>query len=325
MPLTYGPPISVLFMGTPSCAVPFLTFLAEREHVVGVYTAPDEPQGRHLHLHAPPVKIAALEKGLPVFQPTSLNDPAVIASLQQVAPDLIIVVAYGYKLPSAIIALPQYGCVNIHFSLLPKYRGAAPVARAIARGETVTGATSFFITDTMDAGDIIHQSSLPIDDNDTTETLLDTLVLKGIGVLAATLFAIKSDGVERVVQNPEEATSAPKLKKTDGNIQWNLSNYVIRNRMRAFHPWPGSYTHIMHEAQPTVIKLFHATYGDTVENSTEKPGTILAVCKDNGVHVQCGEGTLWIRDVQFPGGKMMPAYEAYIGRKFSVHQCFEYL
>src|SRR5215470_7308821 len=254
-PLPIDRPLRLMFMGTPEFAVPSLRVLLEGEDaVVGVFTQPDQPSGRGMTLHAPPVKILAEAHNVPVFQPQKLRTPEVLARLHEWRPDLIIVVAYGKMLPNAILEFPPLGCINVHASLLPKYRGAAPIQWAIAQGESETGVTIMCISERMDAGDILLQRTLPIEKTDTGGSLHNKLSQLGAQALREALQLLKHGQLSARQQDEAEATYAPIIKKEDGRIDWTQEALVIERRIRAFNPWPSAYSTF----QGKLLKIFKA-------------------------------------------------------------------
>jgi methionyl-tRNA formyltransferase len=292
-------------MGTPEFAVPSLRALIDgEERVVGVVTQPDQPAGRGMTVHAPPVKILAMTHNLPVFQPTKLRDPAVLEQLQRWQPDLIVVAAYGKILPSTILTLPPLGCLNVHASLLPKYRGAAPIQWAIARGERETGVTIMRISERMDAGDILLQKAMPITDTDTAGTLHDKLAILGAETLCETLRLLKEGQLVAHPQNEAEATYAPLIKKEDGRIDWRQDAETIERRIRAFNPWPSAYTTL----HGKLLKIFAAQIAPSSPRPASLPGTVREVTPVSLV-IATGSGCLALREIQLEGKKRMSVEE----------------
>jgi methionyl-tRNA formyltransferase len=301
----------LFFCGTPEFAVPILERLSAEEFVIDlVVTNPDEPSGRGYALKAPPVKQAALDGGLDVFQPATLKDPATVAFLSRYRPDAIVVVAYGHLIPKWLIDLPRWGCINLHASLLPKYRGAAPIHWALMRGETVTGVTTMRIDAGLDTGDILLKREVGIQDDDTTETLGARLSLLGADLMVETLRSLERGDLHPQPQDHTQATHAPSLKKEDGRIDWALPAEEIWNRIRGLRPWPGAYTtfrgknlHVWAAARPVAA-----------ETCPLEPRTLLA---DGGrLRVTCGQGTLLeLAEVQLEGRKRLPARDFLNGVK----------
>ena len=291
----------IVFMGTPDFAVPCLQRLLEDGHEVpAVFTQPDKPVGRHAVLTPPPVKQLALSHGIPVYQPTKMRDGTVAALLRELAPDCLVVVAYGRILPQEILDVPPRGCVNIHGSLLPRYRGAAPIQWSVIRGETVTGVTSMFMDAGMDTGDIIDTLITPIGENETAGELFERLAPLGARLLSATLAAIADGTVTRRPQNDAEATMAPMLEKAMGRLDLTRPAQELHNQVRGMNPWPGAFC----TAGGKTLKI-HET---RVAAGSGAPGTLL--CADP-VTVACGEGALQLVTVQ-PEGKPRMAAEAWL-------------
>lgn len=291
----------IVFMGTPDFAVPCLQRLLEDGHEVpAVFTQPDKPVGRHAVLTPPPVKQLALSHGIPVYQPTKMRDGTVAALLRELAPDCLVVVAYGRILPQEILDVPPRGCVNIHGSLLPRYRGAAPIQWSVIRGETVTGVTSMFMDAGMDTGDIIDTLTTPIGENETAGELFERLAPLGARLLSTTLAAIADGTVTRRPQNDAEATMAPMLEKAMGRLDLTRPARELHNQVRGMNPWPGAFC----TAGGKTLKI-HETW---VAAGSGAPGTLL--CADP-VTVACGEGALQLVTVQ-PEGKPRMAAEAWL-------------
>lgn len=291
----------IVFMGTPDFAVPCLQRLLEDGHEVpAVFTQPDKPVGRHAVLTPPPVKQLALSHGIPVYQPTKMRDGTAAALLRELAPDCLVVVAYGRILPQEILDVPPRGCVNIHGSLLPRYRGAAPIQWSVIRGETVTGVTSMFMDAGMDTGDIIDTLTTPIGENETAGELFERLAPLGARLLSTTLAAIADGTVTRRPQNDAEATMAPMLEKAMGRLDLTRPAQELHNQVRGMNPWPGAFC----TAGGKTLKI-HET---RVAAGSGVPGTLL--CADP-VTVACGEGALQLVTVQ-PEGKPRMAAEAWL-------------
>ena len=291
----------IVFMGTPDFAVPCLQRLLEDGHeVTAVFTQPDKPAGRHAVLTPPPVKQLALSHGIPVYQPTKMRDGTVAALLRELAPDCLVVVAYGRILPQEILDVPPRGCVNIHGSLLPRYRGAAPIQWSVIRGETVTGVTSMFMDAGMDTGDIIDTLTTPIGENETAGELFERLAPLGARLLSTTLAAIADGTVTRRPQNDAEATMAPMLEKAMGRLDLTRPAQELHNQVRGMNPWPGAFC----TAGGKTLKI-HET---RVAAGSGAPGTLR--CADP-VTVACGEGALQLVTVQ-PEGKPRMAAEAWL-------------
>lgn len=299
-------------MGTPDFAVPCLKMLNnENYNVVGVVTQTDKPKGRGKKLTAPPVKVFAKANRINVYQPEKLKPAFFENTLKKINPDLIIVVAYGKILPKYILDYPKYGCINVHASLLPKYRGAGPIQWAIINGERETGITTMFMTEKLDAGDIILRRKVEITEDDTAGTMHDKLADLGADVLRDTLKMLKSGNIIRVRQNDKEATYAPMLDKTTAKIDWNKDAYSLYNLIRGVNPWPVAYTELNGE----ILKIWKADIGEECYNS-DVPGTVLRYDKELGLVVKTGEDeTLYVKEIQIQGKKKMSIHEFIKGNK----------
>ena len=297
----------VIFFGTAELACASLRLLAEdpRFEIPAVVTQPDKPKGRDLKLHPSPVKALALQKNLPVLQPLKARDPAFIDQLRQLAPDLIVVAAYGQILPQALLDLPPHGCLNVHTSLLPKYRGAAPIQSALLQGDPETGVTIMKMDAGLDTGPILSTITTPIQSEDNAQTLHDRLAHLGADILLRTIPEYLAGKLKPIPQ-PEGASYAAKITKQDGQIDWSLSAAQISNRLRAFTPWPGSFTHFPHAGKPRLLKIWRARPVACPLNSP--PGTVLDATPE-GILVACGMDALLITELQREGSRKMPARE----------------
>ena len=297
--------MKILFFGTPEIAVPFLSGAAAGHTVVGVVTQPDKPAARHLTLHPPEVKIAAEKMDIEVFQPAKFDDETVL-KLQKLSPDLGIVVSYGKLIPEKVFNIPKLSCFNIHFSLLPKYRGAAPVQWALIKGEKETGVSSFWLEKTLDSGPIIVQQKIQIDNSDDEETLFKKLIPLGLSVMNETLELLKKGKVPGNIQQGTP-TNAPILKKEDGKINWSKSAEEIRNIIRGTKLWPGAYCMGAEgKLENKRIKILKAEIYNA--NAPKKPGEISEIIKNKGFVVNCGTGALLIEEVQPENKNPMPAW-----------------
>lgn len=306
------PPMRVVFMGTPDFSVPSLSALADSENVILAVTNPDRPSGRGQALAEPPVKAEAARRGIPVFQPEKAKAPESVARLSAESPDLIVVVAYGHILPPSILSIPKHGCINVHASLLPKYRGAAPINWAIARGETVTGVTIMRMDPGMDTGPMLHVREIPIGDDDTAGTMFPRLAALGAEALGEALRKLREGTLEETPQDSALATYAPMLKKEHGLIDWARPAREVRNLVRGMTPWPSAYA--VHGGKTLKI-LSAAVEGAAVPGGRPgAPGEIVAVGRD-GVVVACGEGALRLDRVQPEGGRTMDARAWAHGRR----------
>lgn len=296
----------VVFMGTPDIAATCLKkVLSDGFEVVGVYTQPDRPKGRGMKMVASPVKEVALAAGIPVFQPETFREEETVEALRELKPDVCAVVAYGRILPQKVLDVPKYGCINIHASVLPKYRGSAPYQWAVLDGLTETGVTAMYLCREMDAGDIIDVSKTPIGENETAGELLDRLAVLGADLLSKTLRRFASEGkVPAVPQNPDEVSYAPMLDKTMCPIDWNKTARQVHNHVRGLHPWPVA-TMVL---QGKTFKV-HAAH---VVSGSGTPGQILGLTK-TGLVIACGEGAVEITSLQAEGGKRMAAPDYFRG------------
>ncbi len=296
----------VVFMGTPDIAATCLKkILADGFEVVGVYTQPDRPKGRGMKLVASPVKEVALAAGIPVFQPETFREEESVEQLRALKPDICAVVAYGRILPQKVLDVPTFGCINIHASVLPKYRGSAPYQWAVLDGLEETGVTAMYLCREMDAGDIIDVSKTPIGENETAGELLDRLAVLGADLLSKTLDRFEKEGkVPAVPQNPDEVSYAPMLDKTMCPIDWNKTALQVHNHVRGLHPWPVATM----ELQGKKFKV-HDT---RVVSGSGAPGQILGLTK-TGLVVACGEGAVEITSLQAEGGKRMAAPDYFRG------------
>jgi len=286
--------------------------------VLAVVTQPDKPKGRDLKLTPSSVKILAEKLNLPVLQPLKARDEQFIAELRALKPDLIVVVAYGQILPQTILDLPQFGCLNVHTSLLPKYRGAAPIQWAIADGEPETGVTIMKMDAGLDTGAILSTRRTPILATDDSQVLHDRLAQLGAELLAEIIPNYVAGKITPQPQPAEGSTYAAKIKKEDGRIDWNLPAKQIWNRLRAFTPWPGAFTFLKSEPKPQLLKIWKVE----VVEQTGIAGTILAVDK-TGIVVGCGTNALRILELQREGGRRMSAADFLVGFALHVGDKFE--
>jgi methionyl-tRNA formyltransferase len=299
----------IVFMGTPEFAVPSLeALLRSDDQVVGVVSQPDRPKGRGQQLVAPPVKLVAERAGIPVLQPLKIRTPEFLQALSSWQPDLIAVAAYGRILHTPILRLPPLGCVNVHGSLLPKYRGAAPVQWAIINGETETGITTMLMDEGMDTGPMLLQEKLKILPDDTAGTLAPRLAELGGRLLVKTIAQLKAGTLMPTKQDDRQATMAPLLKKEDGLIDWTMSATLLANRVRGLSPWPGAHT-FFGEERWNIWKAV-ANMGVT----TDKPGTIITVNKQS-ILVATGAGLLDISEIQTANSKRMSVAQFLAGHR----------
>ena len=301
----------VVFMGTPDIAATCLKkILSDGFEVVGVYTQPDRPKGRGMKLVASPVKEVALAAGIPVFQPENFREEESVEALRELKPDICAVVAYGRILPQKVLDVPKFGCINIHASVLPKYRGSAPYQWAVLDGLEETGVTAMYLCLEMDAGDIIDVSRTPIGENETAGELLDKLAVLGADLLSKTLSRFETEGkLPAAAQNPAEVSYAPMLDKTMCPIDWNQTARQVHNHVRGLHPWPVA-TFVL---QGKTFKV-HET---RVVPGSGTPGQLLGLTK-TGLVVACGEGAVEITSLQAEGGKRMAAPDYFRGHPLDI-------
>ena len=292
-------------MGTPDIAATCLKqILADGFEVVGVYTQPDRPKGRGMKMVYSPVKEVALQHEIPVFQPESFRQEETVEQLRALQPDVCAVVAYGRILPQSVLDVPTYGCINIHASLLPRYRGAAPYQWAVLDGLKESGVTAMYLCREMDAGDIIDVSKTPIGPDETAGQLLDRLAVLGAQLLSKTLTRFSQGRVEATAQDPAQVSYAPMLDKTMCPIDWNKTAQQVHDQVRGLHPWPVATAQI----QGTLFKI-HAT---RVVEGTGAPGQILELTK-TGLRIACAQGAVEILQLQAEGGKRMAAPDYFRG------------
>jgi len=299
--------IRTLFMGTPDFALHTLQGLLDfGVDLCAVYTQPDRPRGRGKKLAPPPVKELAERYRIPVYQPLKLRDPAVVEELRALGPDLIVVVAYGQILPKSVLDIPKYGCINVHASLLPRYRGAAPINKAVVDGEPVTGVTTMLMDVGLDTGAMLVKRATEIGPEETAGELHDRLALLGREAMEETLQRLCAGTLRPEPQDDDLSCYAPQMKKEDGRIDWQQSAQTIHNLVRGLAPWPGAYTTL----QGTVLKL-----GRTLPESSPDgaPGTVVAAGAE-GVRIACGDGVLLVRELQLPGKKRLAVADFLRGR-----------
>lgn len=301
--------LRTVFMGTPGFAVSSLAALAESVDVTLVLCNPDRPAGRGRSMASPPVKEEAERRGIPVYQPEKARHPDAVARIAAEAPDLIVVVAYGHILPKSILDIPRIGCINVHASLLPKYRGAAPINWAVARGETVTGITIMRMDEGMDTGPMLHAREMPIGEEDTAETMFSKLSILGAEALREALSKLREGTLAETPQDPALATYAPMLKKEHGRIDWSRPAGEIRNLVRGMTPWPSAFA--LHAGKTLKVLSSGVAAGS---GAVGDPGEIVAIGRD-GISVACGNGVLRLQIVQPEGGKAMDAWAYAQGRR----------
>ncbi len=290
-------------MGTPDFAVPSLNKLAEKHDILAVYTQPDKPQGRGKKFKSCPVKIAAQKLNIRVKQPENIKDEEIIDELRDLKPDVIIVVAYGQILPLSILNLPYYGCINIHASLLPKYRGAAPIHWAVINGEKETGVTTMLMDEGMDTGDILLQESIKIFKDNNVGDVHDKLADLGSEIIIKTLNMISQGQIKPIKQSDKHALYAPKIDNNIEQINWIDTAEEINNKVRGLNPWPAAYTKI-HDKR---LKVWKTEVYKNTNTNTNKPGEVIDIIPDRGIIIGTGKGEIIITELQLQGKKKMDA------------------
>jgi len=301
--------MKIIFMGTPEFSVPSLQMLINEFEVTSVFTQPDRPKGRGKNLAMSPVKALALSYNIPVYQPLKLkNNEEMIEVIRNSKPDFIVVVAFGQILPKEVLDIPKYACVNLHASLLPKYRGAAPINWCVIDGEHKSGNTTMLMDIGLDTGDTLLTDEVELTSDITAGELHDILMNSGAQLLVNTINGIVSSKIEPVKQKNEFSTYAPKLGKEMAKVNWEQSNVNIHNFIRGLNPWPIAYTHY----EDVVMKIYKSRVIN--EFSTKKIGSIIEVSKE-GLKISTGSGVLLIEEIQFPGKKPLKVKDYIIGNK----------
>ena len=304
--------MKIVFMGTPEFAVPsFLRLLEDGYDVAGVFTQPDKPKGRGNKLAAPPVKEAALEKGIPVFQPDRMKDGAALQLIKELRPDLIVVVAYGKILPKEILDFPPLGCINVHGSLLPKYRGAGPIQWSVLNGETVTGITTMYMAEGLDTGDMILKTEVEIGPEETSGELHDRMAAVGAQCLSDTIRLILQGNAPRIPQEDSAASYAPMLRKEMARIDFSKTADQVHNLIRGMSPWPVAFTRY----GAKMLKVHRAK----IASGHGQPGTVL---DSERLIVACGEGAVEFMEVQLEGAKRMQVSDFLRGHPVTVGKNF---
>ena len=297
----------VVFMGTPDIAATCLKkIIADGFEIAAVYTQPDRPKNRGMKLACSPVKEVALAHGLPVYQPENFRDPETVQQLRELKPDVVAVVAYGRILPQSVLDIPEKGCINIHASVLPKYRGSAPYQWAVLDGLQETGVSAMYLCREMDAGDVIDVAKTPIGPDETAGELLDRLAVLGAELLSKTLSAMKQGEVTAVPQDASQVSYAPMLDKTMCPIDWNVSAQKVHDKVRGLNPWPVATA----EIQGKRFKIY--TTAVIREEHQAQPGAILGLTK-TGLRIACAQDAVEIRVLQAEGGKRMAAPDYFRG------------
>ena len=293
--------MKIIFAGTPDFAATHLQALISQHEVVAVYTQPDRPAGRGKKLNASPVKLLAEQNNLPIYQPQSLKDPEQHTILANLQADIMVVVAYGLILPQVVLDAPRLGCINVHGSILPRWRGAAPIQRAVEAGDKETGVTIMQMDAGLDTGAMLTITRCPIEPNETSGSLYDKLAALGAPALLSTLDKLKAGTAVAVAQDNGQSTYAKKIDKAEALIDWSQPAIIIDQRIRAFSPFPAAYT----EIEGLRVKIWAA------QTSTQQLGTSgeLVAADDNGLLVGCGQGSLLLTEIQLAGKSRMPVSE----------------
>jgi len=311
--------VRVLFMGTPNFSVQFLRKIMESDEIAAVVSRPDRPSKRGHRLEYSELKRFALQKKFTVFQPERINDISFVESVRELSPDLIVVIAFGKILPPEVLSIPKKGCVNIHFSLLPRYRGPAPVQWALLNGDSYTGVSSIFMKEKVDEGEIILQKKISIDREDSYLSLLGKLCQQGVNLLGETLDLIREGKDSAHPQDDYRVSYAPLLKKSDGQIFWNDSSQRILNRIRALNPWPGTWIRVNRGKR---VKILQAEIAPVPlganKRSFPKPGQIVEIRKGEGFVIACGQGGLLVTRIQPEGKSIQGAYDYVQGARLKV-------
>ena len=301
--------MKIAFLGTPAFALPSLDMLYRGGHSLAVFTQPDRPVGRHAILTPPPTKSFALERGIPVFQFEKIRLPDGVNALRTFAPDLMVTAAFGQMLSAENLAVPPLGCVNVHGSLLPKYRGAAPIQWAVIDGETQTGITTMMTDIGMDTGDILLSDTVEIGEDETAGELTARLALLGAETLRRTIAAIESGTLVRIPQDESKATKCPMLKKEHGKLDFSHTAQAVHNRVRGTNPWPGAYAMLGEEP----LKIHQTRHTDQATGF--EPEGYLDGSAKTGLFVRCADGWLEITELQATGGKRLSAKEFLMGKQ----------
>lgn len=304
--------MKIVFMGTPDFAVPCLErIISDGHEILGVFTQPDKPKGRGYKLIPPPVKEVALKHQLPIYQPVKLRDSDAYEVLKKLNPDLIVVVAYGQILPKNILDLPKYGCINVHGSLLPRYRGAAPIQWSVINGDEFAGVTTMYMAEGLDTGDMLLKTQTPIGENETTGELYERLAVIGADCLSDTIKLLQKDGLTPVKQDDSQSSYACMLNKQMGKLSFSKPAKQVHNLIRGLSPWPGAYTSI----DGKILKIHRARVADAVNFANAEPGTLL---DKKRFIVACSDGAIEFLEVQLEGKSRMDAKAFLNGKKLNV-------
>lgn len=304
-PISEG--LRVIFAGTPEFAAHHLqALLGSRHQVIAVYSQPDRPAGRGKKLHSSPVKTLALANGIPVYQPLSLKDPAAQQEMAALGADLMVVVAYGLLLPKAVLDIPRLGCINVHASILPRWRGAAPIQRALEAGDKVTGVTIMQMDVGLDTGDMLLKVECPIAANDTGGSLHDKLLTIGAPALLQALDQIQTGAITAEVQDDALSCYAPKLTKEEALLDWRLPGEILERKVRAFNPFPITFTQKRGASADERIRVWSV---QVLSENAQQPAGIVIGIDAQGIRVSCGDGSLLLQQLQLPGKTPLPANE----------------
>lgn len=306
----------ILFMGTPEYAVLPLKAVSEKHEIVGVVTRTDKPNRRGNKIEFSPVKQFALEHSIPVFQPESLKDDSVYEELAALSPDVIAVVAYGMLIPKRIIDLPRIATINVHGSILPKYRGASPMQYSVLNGDETAGVTIMYISEALDAGDIILSREIPVGPDETFGELHDRLSALGAEALCDALSQLEAGTAPRIPQDASKATFAPSISKEECIIDWTLPAQQVHNRIRGLSPVPGAVTHL---PDGKLVKVYRTK---VIEGYAGRPGEVCAVLKKEGVVAACGNGAVCLVSAKPEGKREMPAVELVNGHYIKIGEFF---
>jgi methionyl-tRNA formyltransferase len=309
---SFDRPLRSVFMGTPEFAVPSLEALAECTDLVGVVSQPDKPRGRGLAATPSPVAAVALARGVALVRPARVRDPSVLAALESWRPDVLVVAAYGRILPAPMLALPTLAPINVHASLLPRHRGAGPIAAALLAGDATTGITIMLMSEEMDAGDILLQQTVAIEPDDTTGSLTARLAIAGGRALADACARLRADGLEPRAQDAARATYAPRLGKEDGRIRWTEPALVIERKVRAFTPWPSTFATLAGRT----LKVLRARVASVRPPAGVAPGTVVAL--GDAIRVATGDGALDLLTVQAEGKRAVDARAFVAGARLTI-------
>lgn len=304
--------MNIIFAGTPNFALPALVNLHSAHNISLVITQKDRPRGRGKKMQYTPVKEKALDLGLEVYQPDSINSKDSIDKIRELKPDCIVVIAFGQILKEEVLNLPKYGCINIHASLLPKYRGAAPINWAIINGEKETGITIMEMEEGLDTGDILKTKSIPIEELDDSITVHDKLSLLGGKMILETLQELKNNTITKTPQDDSLSTYAPILSKDMGKINWNNSSRKILNLIRGLKPWPSAYTFYNNQS----VKIHEAR---RIEKFLDGENGLVVKVSEEGIFVNCQDGCIVIEVLQFPGKRKMHVSDYLRGNRFDTH------